>query len=278
MFYPSLAATGLWSLALTHVEARLEFLLLGMAYVAVVAFFYLRKQARDGLHVATLGALFALALFFAYALHGENRVLAFILEASVGLLAGLWLRLGAQMWMSCLLYAIAWLLVFSIAPGGTRVYLLFGKFVGEDFVIDLLATASAVAVVAIATRLTRGEGEHDRTAKSVLRFFWWFAPGVVILFLSNGLLTVLQGLHSDLKMLAVSFLWAILAVGLVIVGVRRDTRRERVMGILLLFITLAKLVAVDLPFVPVVLRAVLFIGVGAIGVFASRLFYGIRKK
>ncbi|WDL98308.1 DUF2339 domain-containing protein [Alicyclobacillus sp. ALC3] len=278
MFYPSLAVTGLWSLGLTHVEARLEFLLLGLAYVGVASVFHFRKQARDGLHVAFLGALFAVALFFAYALHGENQVLAFILEGSVGLLTGLWLRLGAQMWMSCLLYAIAWLFVLSVAPGGTRVYLLFGKFVGEDFVIDLLATASAVAVVVIATRLTRGEGEQDRTAKSILRVFWWFAPAVVILFLSNSLLTVLQSFHSDLKMLAVSFLWAILAVILVIVGVRRDTRRERAMGILLLFITLAKLVVVDLPFVPIVLRAVLFIGVGAIGVFASRLFYGIGKK
>lgn len=279
MFYPSLAVTGLWSLALTHAAAGGEFLGVGLVYLGTAVYLYLRKQQEaDGLHVAVLGALFGLALFFAYALHGENRVLVLMVESSLGLLAGLRLRLGAQLWMSFLLYAITWLLVFSVAPGGTRVYLLFGKFVGADFVIDLLATASAVAVVAVASKLAQAEDDRESAGKRTLRFFQWFAPAVSILFLSNGLLTALQALQSDVKMLTVSFLWALLAVGFIVIGVRRDSRRERAMGILLLFVTLAKLVAVDLPFVPVVLRAVLFIGVGTIGVFASRLFYGSGKK
>jgi hypothetical protein len=44
-----------------------------------------------------------------------------------------------------------------------------------------------------------------------------------------------------------------------------------------LFVTLFKLVLIDLPIVSVLVRAVLFIGVGAAGVAISRLFY-VKKK
>ena len=49
--------------------------------------------------------------------------------------------------------------------------------------------------------------------------------------------------------------------------------KVRLAGILFLFITLLKIIFFDLPDVSTAMRAILFIGLGAIGVAISRLFY-----
>jgi uncharacterized membrane protein len=55
-----------------------------------------------------------------------------------------------------------------------------------------------------------------------------------------------------------------------------DKRKARLAGILFLFVILLKIIFTDLPDVSTAVRALLFIGLGGIGVGVSRLFY--RRK
>ncbi|MBS2772580.1 MULTISPECIES: DUF2339 domain-containing protein [Anoxybacillaceae] len=75
-----------------------------------------------------------------------------------------------------------------------------------------------------------------------------------------------------------SFSWAAFAAGSVVFGTIRDKKAMRLLGIGLIFLTLLKLVFIDLPIVSLLMRSILFIGLGSIGIIISRLFYRQQKR
>jgi uncharacterized membrane protein len=77
--------------------------------------------------------------------------------------------------------------------------------------------------------------------------------------------------------MAVSFSWAVFSVVSVLYGVWKKVKAFRLLGIGLLFLTLAKLIVVDLPTLSVLMRAALFSFLGVIGILLSRMFY-IKEK
>jgi uncharacterized membrane protein len=94
--------------------------------------------------------------------------------------------------------------------------------------------------------------------------------------LTVGALT--QALTLNIQYMSVSFAWAIYAFMGIILGSTRDNKLLRIFGLVLLFFTLAKLVFVDLAYISIVIRAILFIGIGLIGVAGSRVFYKAQSK
>jgi uncharacterized membrane protein len=80
-------------------------------------------------------------------------------------------------------------------------------------------------------------------------------------------------LDENVIQMMISFVWAILSVALVIFGVQRNKKSVRLTGVGLLFISLIKVVIFDLFMVSIAIRAVLFIGIGVIGILISRIFY-----
>jgi uncharacterized membrane protein len=74
-------------------------------------------------------------------------------------------------------------------------------------------------------------------------------------------------------MMTLSFAWALYAAAGVVFGVVKGKKNIRLVGIILLLLTLCKIVLVDLQFVTIIVRTVLFIGLGTIGLLVSRLFY-----
>ncbi|WP_198510347.1 DUF2339 domain-containing protein [Bacillus solitudinis] len=80
----------------------------------------------------------------------------------------------------------------------------------------------------------------------------------------------------NLTSLTISALWTLFAVAVVLYGVLRQHKGVRLFGIGLIFFTLMKIIFVDLPNVSIVIRAILFLGLGAVGIIVSRLFY--RKQ
>ncbi|KHF32783.1 hypothetical protein CM49_04966 [Paenibacillus sp. P1XP2] len=81
------------------------------------------------------------------------------------------------------------------------------------------------------------------------------------------------GLTKDLRHLVLSAVWAVYAIVVIVCGVMLQRRMVRLAGIGLLFLTLVKVIVADLPDVSVAVRAILFIGLGAIGIIVSRLMY-----
>lgn len=96
---------------------------------------------------------------------------------------------------------------------------------------------------------------------------------VVILFFITY---VMNRLTVDLDInnyMAVSFAWAIYALVTMAIGAKFNDKIIRMSGLILLFLTLAKLIFVDLAFVSLFIRAFLFIVLGLIGIFISKIYY-----
>ncbi|KMK75884.1 DUF2339 domain-containing protein [Alkalihalobacillus pseudalcaliphilus] len=78
---------------------------------------------------------------------------------------------------------------------------------------------------------------------------------------------------SNMTTMLISFAWAIYAAGSIIIGTIRKKRVFRLLGLGLLFMTLVKVVFIDLNYLTITTRSILFIGLGLIGLLLSRLFY-----
>ena len=78
--------------------------------------------------------------------------------------------------------------------------------------------------------------------------------------------------------MSVSIAWATYVLIEVFLGSTRDNKPLRVFGLVPMFVTLAKLVFVDLTYISLLIRAILFIALGIIGVVGSRILYKVEKK
>lgn len=78
--------------------------------------------------------------------------------------------------------------------------------------------------------------------------------------------------------MSVSIAWAIYGLIGIVLGSIKDHKPFRIFGLGLLFITLAKLVFIDLAYISILIRAILFIILGIIGIAGSRIFYKKQSK
>jgi uncharacterized membrane protein len=92
-------------------------------------------------------------------------------------------------------------------------------------------------------------------------------------FITHTIQAVTHEFTMNIKYMAVSFSWGIYAFVGIILGSLKNYKPLRIFGLILLFITLAKLFFVDLNYVSIFIRAILFIGLGIIGIIGSRIFY-----
>lgn len=98
--------------------------------------------------------------------------------------------------------------------------------------------------------------------------------GVVHLVLLTDLVQFITSDFSyNITMMSISFSWAFYATLLVIIGILLNKKGIRLFGIGLLILTLVKLIFGDLQYISIVVRAILFIGLGGIGLLLSRLLY-----
>ncbi|QGG57118.1 DUF2339 domain-containing protein [Paenibacillus sp. B01] len=104
----------------------------------------------------------------------------------------------------------------------------------------------------------------------------WSGGLLVLVFLTQLTLVLAETLDPDRRSLVLSAVWVAYAVALFAIGLLAHKSKVRAAGIVLLFLTLIKVIFVDLPGVSTAVRAVLFIGLGVVGILASRLLY--RKQ
>lgn len=83
-------------------------------------------------------------------------------------------------------------------------------------------------------------------------------------------------LSANTQTLIMTAVWLCLSIAAFVIGSLRNFKTATYVGVVILFLTLFKLVLYDLPFIPMAIRALLFIVLGAIGLIISRLFY--KKK
>lgn len=101
---------------------------------------------------------------------------------------------------------------------------------------------------------------------------------LLLAFTSLAVEAITNVLSLNIQYMSVSFAWAIFAFTSIIIGAMKEKKSLRIFGMVLLFITLGKLVFFDLTYLSILIRAILFIMLGLIGVVGSRIFYKQPKE
>ncbi len=101
----------------------------------------------------------------------------------------------------------------------------------------------------------------------------WIGSILLLIFFSQITYILTRASTLDMQHLILSGVWIVYAIAVVIFGVMARIKKVRLTGIAFLFVTLLKIIFADLPDVSMAVRAILFIGVGIVGIGISRLFY-----
>lgn len=77
----------------------------------------------------------------------------------------------------------------------------------------------------------------------------------------------------DVQMMGITFGWLLYAIAAIVLGFKLAKKSFRMVGLILVFVSLAKLFLFDFTALDLTIRVILFIIVGVAGMFVSRLFY-----
>ncbi|CEY40198.1 Predicted membrane protein [Streptococcus pneumoniae] len=123
-----------------------------------------------------------------------------------------------------------------------------------------------------------------REAKEVLASFgkymysivlYWF---MIIVFITITRIGEVLSADGSVISVSVSLLWMVYALFAVWFGRNRNMDEILYAGLVVLVVTVGKLFLLDLPEVSMMIRAVLFLIVGSIGIVISRMFFSKEEK
>ncbi|TCP56019.1 putative membrane protein DUF2339 [Tumebacillus sp. BK434] len=271
LFTSAAFTMGWWYVLFAHdpVKGALYtwLLLLLTVLYAALAYYYRRQQGSARFAVSLTISSFALMFYLLRILAGPNEAIALLLEGACLFALALHLRARVQSIMSVAIFTLgASVTIFDripqVASGQTLAW-----------IVMILSLAAVLTFTAKVLRSREADGEEIGFEWSVVRALWVANAMLLLVFLTRitGLLT--DSLSNDIQHFAVSAVWALYAVAVILLGTVRRSALARIAGMVLLFITLLKLLVFDLPTVSVLIRALLFIGLGLIGLAISRVFY-----
>lgn len=123
-----------------------------------------------------------------------------------------------------------------------------------------------------------------RQAKEVLASFgkymysialYWF---MVIVFITITRIGEVLSTDGSIISVSVSLLWMVYALFAVWLGRNKNMNEILYAGLVVLVVTIGKLFLLDLPEVSMMIRAVLFLIVGSIGIVISRMFFSKEEN
>lgn len=114
--------------------------------------------------------------------------------------------------------------------------------------------------------------ESNFKKKNVLNMGVPYIAIMVLYFLYMIAVLVSGDAGSNMERVITSSLWITLALVIMVFG-RFSLPQGKYVGVSILFVTLAKIILFDVPFVSVVIKASLFIALGVIGLLVSRAYY-----
>jgi len=113
---------------------------------------------------------------------------------------------------------------------------------------------------------------RDFIEKTVLNIGVPYIAVMVLYFLHMIAVLVSGDTGSNMERVITSSLWIILAIVIMVLG-RFSLPQGKYVGVSILFVTLAKIILFDIPFVSVAIKAFLFIVLGVVGLLVSRAYY-----
>lgn len=261
LLIPSFAFTAIWfKVAYTDTQFNVVMISTCIAY-AFISYWFSRK-AHEKLPYTMTVASYAL-LFYSANYFSADALPGFLLvEGIIALLLGFIVKSLLQKINGIIIYVIAFATALGTVTEG------MSSILSVDMLIWLLLLGTLAGMIAIVSHF--GVGTNTKNTLITLKYglgflFLWFITEV------TGTLT--DGFSLNIQHLCVSTAWLLYAISVIAYGLKKEVKQIRLTGIALLFLTLMKVILMDLPNVSLTIKAVLFIGLGFVGLLLSRFFY-----
>ncbi|PWK07013.1 DUF2339 domain-containing protein [Tumebacillus permanentifrigoris] len=266
LVFSTAALTMAWWFGLLHDDSKTLYTngLLGFAilYFALFLLYRQDRQVRAPLFfsIAALSTMFYLLNQFSEA--GDAAV-ALMVEA----VCSLWVAYSVRnTWQK----AVG---VFILFIGGCMAIYEPIREIFATPTLDWIVLLVGLAVYGWLERRDVAESAPNTASYTLYRALSVLLAGLLLVFMTQVTDVLSRGLDRDGQHMAISFLWMFYALGVIVFGFLKKSRYVRLGGVIMLFLTLGKLVLVDLPIVSMMVRAFLMIAIGALGLLISRLFY-----
>lgn len=245
-----------------------------LIYVILSAMYWEKKKDKQPVFLSL--ATFSLMLYFMLTIDYEQSLLPiFMLQGVVAIYIGL--KASSQ------LQILTGLLVYII--GGFSASYLLVDGIQRVFSIGSLTWIVGLGTLYVVSLIVRKNKQKlDRLFRWDLdlrvlntAFFGMLAIGSLI-FITNVTYVATELWELQMRHMTASSVWILYAgIGLLF-GVVRQYKPLRIAAIVLVFMTLIKIIIVDLPNLSIPIRAMLFIGLGVAGLVMSRIFYHVRNR
>lgn len=240
------------------------FLFVSFMVYAVLSFVYFGSN-KIKLNVTLPIATYAMAMFILDMANGEHIGLMFLVEGLIAFYIGLTAKTKTQTGVGLFVYV-------------SGVAFIVCDEINHVFSLETIAWVMMISSLLLIRKICSTIQVRNEEISNIMNVLFGSTALAILIFITQIGGVATQHLSTNVQSLTISSLWAIYAVAGVVYGVLSGNKNIRLLGIGLLFLTLLKLIFIDMTNVSIIVRAILFIGLGFIGVALSRFFYSNKKE
>lgn len=253
-------------------------LLIATAYAIAILFFE-RETSNDSneeqaqlasfklrIEISALMAAFALLCFFANLLGAHYVNLIIYVTGCSLVLYGLRDAHNLLRWLGAVLLAIG-----TVGIMFDPLRALFSY----EMLCWIVLLASFPVIYRECKQALQYENQHNTSSVATrLSTILWIEAALAFWFITifGNLIGELIG-TADSEPYFVSFAWLLYAVAAIIYGTVRNTAKARLTGIILLLVIASKVVFIDITFLNILIKSILFTVLGGVGILVSYLLY-----
>jgi uncharacterized membrane protein len=257
ILFTSFTITIAWLSASFDNSMYVNFLIVFAIFYMIVTYIFWNKK--DVFYTASLPvissiAMFSFSLFLLNLFEWDIAIIVVLIQGTISVCLGFKSGSRFNLLTGSVLYSIA-------------AYVIFFDGFSEVFSLDTLAWSLLLISLFFVYKFSKS---YHKKLSSILFFSEAFLILVFITILSS-VLTSDYGMN--VQYLSVSFSWLLYSILGIIFGVTKGNKNVRIIGVILIVFTLLKIIFFDLPNVTLIVRAILFISLGGIGLLVSRIFY-----
>ncbi|SIS46030.1 DUF2339 domain-containing protein [Salimicrobium flavidum] len=235
-----------------------------VAAMSIYGVLAMKRKEGGFFHYYTLFSVVAATVFLVILFDYEGYTLLFIAESYLLFRLGVKIHSSLQLFIGSSMYGISGLAtlyhIVEMEWGLTSVL-----FEGILF----------IAVSVLLYRLLRSD---EDTISKENRRFGVLSTGIGVVGFTLVLLTRVVHLGAyeyffTYRDVLVSVSWLMFAIGVLMSGIYLQKQSLRIFAVVWIFVTLAKALLVDISYLDPIIRGILFILIGAVGVLVSRFYY-----
>ncbi|MBK5495663.1 DUF2339 domain-containing protein [Bacillus sp. TH13] len=202
---------------------------------------------------------FSLAILYEYSL--VNAAIVLLLQGFLGMVTSIKGKQQIKLYVSATVYAIGMI---------QTIFSPFDQFISAGFVAHLILIGTFYYCMRHAKEVLASFGKYMYSI-----VLYWF---MIIVFITITRIGEVLSTDGSVISVSVSLLWMVYALFAVWFGRNRNMNEILYAGLVVLVVTVGKLFLLDLPEVSMMIRAVLFLIVGSIGIVISRMFFSKEEK